>query len=48
MYHVPIEGRGFFVEPGIDKERDCFFIVRSFSDSEPLGEYAQGVRLPGE
>ena len=48
LYHVPAEGRGFFVELGVDKGRDCFFIVRSFSDSEPLADYAHGVRLPEE
>ena len=47
LYHVPTGGRGFFVELGVDKERDCFFIVRSFRDSEPLEDYAHGVQLPG-
>ncbi len=46
LYHVPAEGHDFFVELGVDKERDCFFIVRSFSDSEPLEDYAQYVQLP--
>jgi hypothetical protein len=38
---------GFFVEVGIDDGRGQAVVLRSFSDSEALADYAHGVRLPG-
>lgn len=46
LYHLPNEGRGFFAEVCIDEAQDCFVVLRSFVSSEPLEDYAQGVRLP--
>ncbi|MGI4862591.1 MAG: hypothetical protein ACRYFZ_01620 [Janthinobacterium lividum] len=46
LYHLLDEGRGFFVEVGIDETQDCFVVLHSFSSSEALAEYTQGVRLP--
>ncbi|MGI4865987.1 MAG: hypothetical protein ACRYFZ_18840 [Janthinobacterium lividum] len=47
LYHCAGDGRGFFVEVGIDDGRGQAVVLRSFSDSEALADYAQGVRLPG-
>ena len=47
LYHCADEGRGFFVEVGIDDGRGQAVVLRSFVSSEPLADYAQGVRLPG-
>ena len=46
LYHLPDEGRGLFVELGVDEEQDCFFVVGSFSDSEALTDYVHQVQLP--
>lgn len=46
LYHLPDEGRGFFVEVGIDDGRGQAVVLRSFSSSVPLEDYAHGVRLP--
>jgi hypothetical protein len=48
LYHCEDEGRGFFVEVGIDDGRGQAVVLRSFVSSVPLEDYAQGVRLPGE
>ncbi|MGI4735061.1 MAG: hypothetical protein ACRYG7_07775 [Janthinobacterium lividum] len=48
LYHCADEGRGFFVEVGIDDGRGQAVVLRSFSSSVPLEDYAHGVRLPGE
>ena len=48
LYHCAGDGRGFFVEIGIDDGRGQAVVLRSFSDSEALEDYAQEVRLPGE
>jgi hypothetical protein len=48
LYHCAGDGRGFFVEVGIDDERAQAVVLRSFSSSGPLEEYAQGMRLPRE
>jgi hypothetical protein len=47
LYHYEDEGRGFFVEVGIDDERGQAVVLRSFVSSEPLEDYARGVKLPG-
>ncbi|MGI4742445.1 MAG: hypothetical protein ACRYG7_45385 [Janthinobacterium lividum] len=46
LYHLPDGGRGFFVELGVDEAQDCFVLLRSFSSSVPLEDYAHYVRLP--
>jgi hypothetical protein len=46
LYHCEDEGRGFFVEVGIDDGRGQAVVLRSFVSSEPLEDYAHGVRLP--
>ncbi|MVN75179.1 hypothetical protein GO988_02465 [Hymenobacter sp. HMF4947] len=46
FYHLPDDGRGFFVEVGIDEERGQAVVLRSFRSSVPLEDYAHGVRLP--
>jgi hypothetical protein len=45
LYHCAGDGRGFFVEVGIDGGRGQAVVLRSFIDSEALADYAQGVRL---
>ena len=44
LYYLPDAGRGFLAEVGVDEER--FVVLRSFSNSVPLEDYAQEVRLP--
>ena len=46
LYHCADEGRGFFVEVGIDDGRGQAVVLRSFVSSVPLEDYAHGVRLP--
>jgi hypothetical protein len=46
LYHCAGDGRGFFVEVGIEDGRGQVVVLRSFSDSGPLADYAHGVRLP--
>jgi hypothetical protein len=48
LYYLSDEGRGFFVEAGYNDDQYCFVVLRSFSSSVPLEEYADRVRLPGE
>ena len=48
LYHCADEGRGFFVEVGIDDGWGQAVVLRSFVSSVPLGDYAHDVRLPGE
>lgn len=47
LYYCAGDGRGFFVEVGIDDGRGQAVVLRSFVSSGPLQDYAQGVRLPG-
>lgn len=46
LYHLSDEGRGFFVEVGIDDGRGQAVVLRSFVSSVPLEDYADGMRLP--
>jgi hypothetical protein len=46
LYHCADEGRGFFVEVGIDDGRGQAVVLRSFNDSGPLADYADVMRLP--
>ena len=48
LYHLADEGRGFFVEVSLDDAQGCFVVLRSFSSSVPLADYAHGMRLLGE
>ena len=45
-YHFPDGARGFFIEIGYDTQHGRAMVLRSFSSSGPLADYAQGVRLP--
>jgi hypothetical protein len=46
LHYLPDEGRGFFVEVGVDESQQRAVVLRSFSSSVPLEDYAHGVRLP--
>jgi hypothetical protein len=46
LYHCEDDGRGFFVEVGIDDGRRQAVVLRSFVSSGPLEDYAHGMRLP--
>jgi hypothetical protein len=46
FYYCEDEGRGFFVEVGIDDDLEQAVVLRSFAGSEPLEDYARGVQLP--
>ena len=46
LSHCADEGRGFFVEVGIDDGRGQAVVLRSFVNSGPLEDYAQGMQLP--
>jgi hypothetical protein len=46
LYHCAGDGRGFFVEVGIDDGRGQAVVLRSFMDARPLEDYAQEMRLP--
>jgi hypothetical protein len=48
LYHCADEGRGFFVEVGVDDGRGQAVVLRSFNSSVPLEDYAHGVQLPGD
>jgi hypothetical protein len=48
LYHCADEGRGFFVEVGVDDGQEQPMVLRSFVSSVPLEDYAHGVQLPGE
>jgi hypothetical protein len=44
LYHCEDEGHSFFVEVGIDDSRGQVVVLRSFSSSIPLADYAYGIR----
>ena len=46
LYHLPDAGRGFFAEIAIEQEQQRFLVLRSFSSSIPLEDYAHYVQLP--
>ena len=46
LYHCADEGRGFFVEVGVDDGQEQPVVLRSFVSSVPLEDYSYGVRLP--
>ena len=48
LYHCADEGRGFFVEVGIDEGTQQAVVLRSFSSSVPLEDYAHRIQLPRE
>ena len=43
---VLTRGRGFFVEVGVDDSKGQAVVLRSFSHSGPLEDYAQRMWLP--
>jgi hypothetical protein len=45
LYFLPNTGRGFFAETGLDEAQDCYTVLRSFSHSAPLADYARYVPL---
>lgn len=46
LYHCANESRGFFAEVAYDSYKHGAVVLRSFSDSEPLADYAHHVQLP--
>ena len=46
LYHCTEEGRGFFVEVGMDEGQEQPVVLRSFVSSVPLEDYSHYVRLP--
>jgi len=46
LYHRAHEGRGFFVEVGVDYGQEQPVVVRSFLSSVPLEDYSYWVKLP--
>jgi hypothetical protein len=46
LYHCADEGRGFFVEVGVDYGQEQPVVLRSFVSSVPLEDYSHYVRLP--
>lgn len=46
LYHCAGDGRGFFVEVGIDDGRGQAVVLRSFVEAGPLEDYAHGVLPP--
>jgi hypothetical protein len=46
LYHCADEGRGFFVEVGVDYGQGQPIVLRSFVSSVPLEDYSHYVRLP--
>lgn len=44
LYHCADDGRGFFVEIGIEDQTPV--VLRSFVSSMPLEDYSHYVRLP--
>lgn len=46
LYYLSDDVRGFFVELGHDTHDGRAVVLRSFSDSEALANYAQGISLP--
>jgi hypothetical protein len=46
LYHCADEGRGFFIEVGMDDGKGQAVVLRSFVSSVPLEDYAHWVRLP--
>jgi hypothetical protein len=45
-YQVADEGRGFFVEVGVDYGQEQPIVLRSFVSSVPLEDYSHYARLP--
>ena len=46
LYHCADEGRGFFVEVGVDYGQEQPVVLRSFVNSVPLEDYSYWVKLP--
>jgi hypothetical protein len=48
LYYCADEGRGFFVEVGVDYGQDQPVVLRSFVSSVPLEDYGHWIKLPLE
>jgi hypothetical protein len=46
LYHCADEGRGFFVEVGVDYGQEQPVVLRSFVSSVPLEDYSYWLKLP--
>jgi hypothetical protein len=46
LYHLPDEGCGFFVEVGVDDGKGQAVVLRSFSSSDLLEDYACYMQIP--
>jgi hypothetical protein len=46
LYHCADEGRGFFVEVGVDYGQVEPIVLRSFVSSVPLEDYSYWIKLP--
>jgi hypothetical protein len=46
LYYCADEGRGFFVEVGVDYGQEQPIVLRSFVSAVPLEDYTHGVQLP--
>jgi hypothetical protein len=45
LYHCADEGRGFFVEVGVDDGQGRAVMLRSFVSSVPLEDYSHYIKL---
>lgn len=48
LYYLPDGACSFFIELGHAAQHGRGMVLRSFSDSAPLADYAYGVELPGQ
>ena len=46
LYHIAGDGRGFFVEVGVDYCQEQPIVLRSFVSSVPLEDYSYWLKLP--
>ena len=46
LYFLPNSGVGFFVEMSYEPVLESIMVLRSFSDTAPLVDYAHHVQLP--
>ena len=48
LYHCAGDGRGFFIEVGVDGGRGQAVVLRSFGEAGPLEDYAHSIQLPDD
>jgi hypothetical protein len=46
LYYLPNSRQVFFIEVGFSNSQECLIVLRSFTSSVLLEEYAHGVQLP--